>query len=415
MEALVSSQKNRLIWPLVYFLLVAFIPGHLFNWAVEWALAVVTTLGGILLYPRFHRSHPRLSLYGLVLVLLVTLVATLSYFVTLFHGQFLTGPRDLVEVFKVAMIYFSCTLGFSFGPIDLDRARKASAMVLLFSIACALIISFHPPVLTELVQALYGTTKTNISEFTVRLSIPFENPNFLGIFSTLSLSLALFFGAKPDFRLAVLAAVVAALTGSRTAWVTTLLIVLAYLLLRTGQMLAKRQLPSLPSVLVVGALVASGIYFAPNLVTTYQRLNDFMEVVTTLNLAQDDSYAERIALRGNANNLIAERPLIGWGALKYSDLSVVDNQYYTLLLRGGIFGTFLVVQLILVLFSLHLSRLHRWKRGRHALLLWGVVLIWMWTGSFADNIRIATLLTLMLASTASLSPGVLPLERVQAS
>lgn len=391
--------KRDSVWPRFYFILVALIPGHLFDWGVEWGFAMVTTIGGLLFYPRFHRVYPRMSTPGLCVISIITLISVFSYIFTLIGGRFETGPRDLVEVSKPLMIYLSCTLGFCFGTFTLQQARKSCAYVLFFTIISAGVLVVQPPILVDITQYLYESTKTYVTEFNVRVSIPFENPNFLGLFAVLSLCVAIFFGDKPDLRLAILAVIVIALTGSRTAWITTLGVIFIFLTIKSAALFSRRQLPSRSALITLGAIVLGGAYVAPGLLEENQRLIDFIEVLTNLDFSQDESYAERIEMRSNASSLIAERLFFGWGAIKYSNLSVVDNQYVSLLLRFGIVGCLIATAALGFLFLIHYSRLAGVRKGYHAVMLWIVVLAWMWVGSFVENIRLTILLTMLFASS----------------
>jgi len=394
------SIRDESVWPTFYFTLVAMMPGHLLDWGVEWSFAATTTVAGLLLYPRFHRIYPRISTYGLLAILLVTLISVFSYIATLVFGRFETGLRDLVDLFKPGIIYFSCTLGFIFGTITLQQARNATAYILIITLICTIVIVIQPPVLFELVQIIYSSTKTNISDFNFRVSIPFENPNFLGLFSIFSLCIALFI-QKPDLRLTILSILVIALSGSRTAWITSIGVILVFLIFAGRDLFLRQITPSLSAIIVPIVIILLGVYFMPIFLEENQRIIDFIDVLMNLDLSQDASYAERIEMRANALSLIMERIFFGWGSIKYSNLDVVDNEYVSLLLRFGIFGSLIVLLALGFLFATHVSHSMTRTKGHHVVLFWIVALAWMWVGSFAENIRLSILLTMLFASTIS--------------
>lgn len=355
---------------------------------------------GAVLYPRFHRLYPRVSSYGLLTVSLLTVISAASYLLTTAESRFPTGVRDLVDLARPFMIYLSCSLGFAHGLIPIQRVRRLCLLVLLVSLFCVAVLILQPPVLIDLVNNLYGSTKTGISAFMVRVSIPFENPNFLGLFSVLTLCIALFFFKAPDYLLAIVAIIVTALTGSRTAWLITLVVLLAYSAESFFHVLRGRRLQW---VVIASALVTTSLFAARNLpegIEANQRVTSFVSALNTFALLQDESYQERVAMRSTAVALIGERPIIGWGAIKDSQVDIVDNQYISLLIRVGLVGVLISVWAFAGLLARHM-RAAGPARVYQVLLIWSTVLAWMWSGSFAENVRLSILIAMICASTVT--------------
>ncbi len=386
--------------PRHYFLLAALVPGHLLSWGIEWAFASATTVAGIWCYPKFAARYPRAGRFGLLALCLLTTISLMGYLGTALRGRFPTGVRDVVDLLKPAMIYFSCTLGLSFASPSLAQIRNASFVMLSFGVVCGLLLIYGIPGLASVVDLVYGSTKTAFWEFSVRVSIPFENPNFLGLLAVLSLIMALHF-EPADLKLAAVSLLAAGLSGSRTAWITAALVVLLYCLRLLWSSLAQFQLRSIPMALAALALPLTAAQYAPDAIESYQRLANLVEIVTKFDLSADSSYAERIALRENASDLIATRPLVGWGAIKYTDLDIVDNQYFSLLLRFGVAGSIIVALSALALLVSSLGSRQAKRPRASILLLWAALAAWLWNGTFLENIRLAILIVLVLAAVTS--------------
>lgn len=387
---------------MIFFLFTALIPGHLFDWAVEWAFASATTLLGVFYFKRFSRLYPYSARIGLMTLLAITCISLIGYTATLALSNFATGLRDVVELLKPTMIFFSCTLVLSLGTPTLPDLRKACFAVLSFSLFCGLTLMFEVPALASLVDLLYGDTKTGFSDFYIRLTIPFENPNFLGFLAVLSLIIALNFSPRPDLKLVVVALCAAALSGSRTAWLTSALLLLTFTGVSLATMVFNFRRLSASQIVIAIVLPLAVVYYLPTLVESVQRVGDAIEMLTNLDLGSDASYAERQALRKEAATFLFERPVFGWGAVKYSNLDIVDNQYFSLFIRSGVFGLLIILFAVtLVVFS-NLRPLVRTKYFNDGLLIWLVLMAWLWTGTFMENIRLAIIVTIILTSASKM-------------
>lgn len=394
-----EATRSNPPWP-GFFLVTALIPGHLFDWAVEWAFASCTTVLGILAFHRFQARAPLPAQFGLLTVLFASYVSLIGFVGTLAIASLPTGLRDVVDLLKPCMVFFSCSLAFAEGAPSLQSIRRGCFIVMCFAVITGIVLMLEVPVLGALMDSVYGSTKTGFSEFRVRLSIPFENPNFLGLLSVLSLFIALNFSEKTDVKLALVSLVAAGLSGSRTAWATALLVLLVFLLRMAGSVLTLR-LPLrrvIPAVALAVLTATAAARFESDMVESYQRLANFVDLIESMDLSADESYAERIALRDNASDLISQRPFTGWGALKYSNLAIVDSQYYGLLLRFGVLGVVVLSLYVLGLLALTLKSLGGAGYRAQAMVMWLVLAVWLWNGSFMENIRMAILIVLIFTS-----------------
>lgn len=83
--------------------------------------------------------------------------------------------------------------------------------------------------------------------------------------------------------------------------------------------------------------------------------------------------------------------------MKYSEVGVIDNQYFGLLLRFGVLGTVIAFLLVGVVMGHRLLTMKPGDRVVGFLASCCVVLVWGWTGSFFDNVRLASLCVLLLS------------------
>jgi O-antigen ligase len=384
-----------------YLYVSAMVPGHLLNWGVEWAFAAFTTLLGMYRYSAFCDRYPNACRWGLLILTTCLCISCVAYTGTLVRGTEYSGLRDIVDILKPAMIYFSCVAVLTYCPPHLARVQRACAVILAFSLICAIALILDVPVLGVLVKMLYGSTKTGFSEFFVRLSIPFENPNFLGLFAVMSLCLGLLYGDRPNGVLILLALAVAGLSGSRTAWITSILVLLMYVAISASSHVTHFQKVNWRTIVGAVGLVAAGSWVISNVLEEQQRVKDFLNLLVTFDFASDESYSERISMRRESLALIVERPFFGWGALKYSDLGVIDNQYYGILLRFGVIGSLIFLFAMAVALVTAYARAYAAGRGAAFACSIGVLMVWLWAGNFLENIRLVSLITILVFTFAS--------------
>lgn len=379
------------------FLLMALWPGFLLDWSLEWILVIATTLFGAYLFLDDLRFRVNGINVAIFLASLLIAEALFAYLSSQLYENFRTGPRDYVDLVKPFFLVFSCLIPFRLGVCDPEVISNSAIIILLYSLFAYFSITFNAPIFPELFNYIYGDTKLQLTEFTTRLTIPFENPNFLGFFAVFSLHIALFSNAKYKSILAILAIVVVGLTGSRTAWVSAAIILCAYytkgLVLNSSR--GRPQLVALGLILATG-LVASFEYVG-DFIDDYQRLATLYDALINRDLSRDPSYGDRVALRLGALDLIQVRPFFGYGAIKYSGYDVVDNQYYGILLRYGFFGACLVF----IAFALYLSKLFKKvnnvDQAYGLFIFFAILLVWLWSGNFIENVRLSVLLIYFLS------------------
>lgn len=383
--------------PLSILLLAALIPGHLFNWGVEWLFVLILACAGFCFYILDEPLVRQKSVFNVYLLFAAVLVgwALFALFWSSRSGAYESGGRDLFDAIR-PLVYLYCLYPiWRSRRVSLKDLCQLYRIIFLYSVFWFFVLYFDVPILREFYQLLYGETKTRIEEYIVRLSVPFENPNFLGFISTLGLAVA--FGRKKvDWTLVGLSLTCGGLSGSRTAWVVSVLIIFCVacstFLLRRGILNKSKQ---------VGVLLAGVVFLCiliPQLVDSYQRLADLVNLVFTFDLASDYSYSERIALRADAWQSISDRFFFGWGAAKYAPFAMLDNQYFGVILRYGAIGSAFIMLSCLLFVGRFVTA--RGPAGPKFLYLGLIVIlaIWAWNANILENARLFILLYATLSS-----------------
>ena len=381
----------------IFFLLVALWPGFLFDWLLEWGLVFGMTAYGVYQYVHL-RQKTTLRHFGFLLAIYLLIIGLFSYLLTQLSQRFFTSPRDLLDLLKPIFLYFSCLL-----PFTLEKKKRAyilngASIVLIYSVICFIFLRLEIPVISNLLASFYSGTKTQISDFSIRLTIPFENPNFLGMFSVLCLYIGLNLSSKINLSLTLPAFMCVCLSGSRTAWALGVFSIFVFILEALLTSCSRKSRLSMPILAVLLAIIAAIVVFLWNFSESYQRLSDFIDIFANFDLERDQSYADRIALRDGSMRLILERFFWGWGAIKESGYDVVDNQYYGIALRYGISGLFLIMLYFSLAFTLHLRTLSVLREKIHLLIFYLILFTWLWTGSYLENIRLVVLIVMLLYS-----------------
>lgn len=383
--------KDIYVTPGLVILMSSLLPGHLFNWGVEWSFVLILSAVGACCYYFDDQSDNRRSAFTACLIfgLMLMCWALIALFWSSLTGTYESGPRDLFDAMR-PVVYLYCIYPlWRSNEMTIRHLSNIYKIVYLYSLFWFLVLYLDIPLLSGVYELLYGDTKTRVEEFIVRLSVPFENPNFLGFISTLSLTIA-FAGRKPDWTLIGLSVACAALSGSRTAWVVSSLIIFGAA--SVGICFAEDSFVRLKRLSVFLSVVTVIFAIVSWVGDSYQRLSDLVSLLLSFDLSSDFSYGERIALRADAWQAINNRLFFGWGAAKYAPFSVLDNQYYGVVLRYGVCGSFIIALAILyVLIPIFAKP----SCGVYKSLLCGLILvlaIWAWNANVLENARLFILI-----------------------
>jgi O-antigen ligase len=329
--------------------LAIFTPGHLYEWWVERTLvASVFVLSCLTLFLKSSAWESRQTTRRIgAFFFLIQFFYMFSFIYSVAFNGIETGPRDYFDLGRHVFLW--AFVAYVYNHYD-ERVRGATEAATTFSIYYCLIVAFcflkFVPVLTPFFRyALYAQTKTAINYMgQLRLSAPFENPNFLGFYMMQVLCYLIFFSRSTlRFLHCAGALLVIYFSGSRTTWAATTLILsaafaaYAYAGVRTLKLKLAVQLS-----LGVLVLVLAGVRFAP-VVLQNNRVRALFEAVHKGGVQNEANAAGRLEQNLQVWDFVKRSPLLGWGPSKYAIFDYVDDQYALWGLRNGAIGTLIIL------------------------------------------------------------------------
>lgn len=377
-------------WP-VMLLVVMFMPGHMFDWAVEWAWLLAVALIGVcqLFFP--GTRPPALFLYrerswmrfGMVLTILTAAgaaYAAMRFGIMVGMRDYVDFPRYLVYGMIGIMIARSMAVT---DPVLIDRSLRG---LILFNLGCAAAILLSVPVLREALLLIYDGAKLQYDSGYVRIGIPFPNPNFAAMVFMFCLGYFTFF--RPSLWFALFSLIAIVVTGSRSGLLAAVpILVLGYLMVLV-QFARSRNWKVGLALLTSHALL---IYFSGNIVAAIEGLNRLQEVVEALQsggIGNVNTARIRNEISGAMfDNFVLRSPLVGWGPGKSIGIDVADSQYMSWVLLFGFLGTAVVAAFYLGMF---LPMLRTRAPARYLLGCAAVgasFAIILYTGDFMKNYR----------------------------
>lgn len=319
-----------------------FVPGHLFDWWVERGFTASVFLFSSLMIAvkaapwETRRDAARATMFFFA----VQFLYTFSFIYSVAFNGIPTGSRDYFElgryVFLWAFVVYTIR---HYDPRVREATETACTVGLYFSLLVLVCYLRSVPVLTPLLKRLYADTKTFAAYGQVRLSAPFENPNFLGFYTAQVLCYLVFF-SRSKMRLAHCAAALFVLfySGSRTSWAGAAIVmasaaaVYAYLGAARVRLKLVLQL-SLATVL----LVAAGARFS-TVVMRNNRVVRLLKAAQGGGVQEEANAAGRVSQAREVVEFVGRSPVFGWGPSKYATRAYVDNQYLIWALRAGLLG-----------------------------------------------------------------------------
>lgn len=308
-------------------LLVMFVPGHMFNWAIEWVwLGVQLVLSLTWLFVVRRAVFPVAGIQPQVwtgFFLLVTLVGALSAVNAALVLNIRTSNSDLSDLMRF-LIFIPLALFIGAHERDRlpDQLAKVLKLVIVYNLTTATLILLNVPILGDALMVIYGEAKIQFDFGHIRIGIPFTNPNFAALVFVLALGFFAFFRKSPVF--VVLALVSLFLTGSRSGLLSAAPILLAIYVM--GLSRAFRQFKFL--VLMASLHVVALIWVAQAIEAMggFGRIVELIEALQAGNLAQVDTASIRMDLIREALRFVDRSPLLGIGPGRSYGLDVTDSQ-----------------------------------------------------------------------------------------
>jgi O-antigen ligase len=400
------KNTNTLYYSLIIWIGV-FIPGHLGNFlfeqifiafAIIWTFLVLMTKSANSNYFGFTKLN----------IVYYFLILQLSYVFSYFHSEIIfpsgkSGLRDYFELARYAIyLIFTFFIFFYYPRNSRNLADPIIRVTLFFSLLIVLIYIFKLPILNAFFEDfLYAATKDDLSKISiggrVRFAAPFPNANYLAYFLCISLVYLLFFSNAKDKPLLIITSLLLLfLTGSRTGWLTSVVILVSFQItyIRYG-LFQKGKFINLVLVTLLSCALVLLLFngFLPNVT----RLTELTSAFGAGDISSINSFAHRMEHNLFIWNSLQESLIWGLGPSKYSLTTVVDNQYLMWITRQGIIGVVIIAIGILSLF------IHMLKFSKTTLHTYGIITfffavgLFCMTGAFLNNFRLF-LLTIFLVA-----------------
>jgi hypothetical protein len=260
------------------------------------------------------------------------------------------GVRDVMEGVTLAKYYLVATLAISldFQEGDYSILSKTFlvgfALILLLSWSQFLNLADVNAWLTPFFAQSHLDNLVNANP--PRVLGTFDNPNVMGIFSVLALTIfvTLFYFRENERLKAIFLFVAVGLTIkltfmtiSRTALLATAIVLVLLSLWSLFKFRWKRDM-----------LIKVGVLFVLTLLIFLTSPRDFTTRISEATNLQTSTSAQGHFLRaGNAVELIKESPILGWGTAKSTMTTLVDDEYALITRRYGVIGLALYLWLFL--------------------------------------------------------------------
>ncbi len=392
---------------------VMFVPGHLFDWAVEWtwlgAHLLVTVLAAATL------GRPVRTTAGVPpgVWLLFAAVGTVLGCLGALHAHMHLGAplvnADVADLLRFAIcLPLALSVGAVIGPASLRSVDNVLKAVVAFNLLTAAVLLAGVPVLNDVIMLLYGEAKVRYDEGQIRIGIPFTNPNFAALVFVLILAYFLFF--RPSWKFAGLTLVSLFLTGSRSGWLAAgPILLLAYVRL-LGSAISLRHGGALALCVVLHLLPA---YYLDELIAIGEGLSRLRELTDSLQggaLSEVKTADVRFEVFDVFADFIARSPWLGWGPGRAWGLDIADSQYMS---WAVLFGVPAAVAVSLFFAWLFVGPVFRARQREHLLPLLATAtsfMLMLATGDFMKNYRLFFIAVLMahcfrLVVTAPRAPG----------
>lgn len=318
-------------------LFVLFVPGHMFDWAIEWAWLGTQLLAALFWFFILRRKFkPTVSLNPSAWILCFILF-TISGILGTLYSNFVMGlqidSKDLQDHFRfLIFIPLALFIGSAIDERNIDGFTLSVKLVVLFNLLTAAILLMDFPVLSNMLMNIYGDAKVQYNFGHIRIGIPFTNPNFAALFFVFAFAYFISFKISPLFAALSLSSLF--LTGSRSGLISAApLLLLSYFYLLRNAFLSRK------SLIIFVISHAIPLYLIGNILEAAEGLSRIVELVDSLkdgNIGQVETASIRLDVVNNAIEYIKESPVFGIGPARFYGLDVTDSQLIAWPLMYGI-------------------------------------------------------------------------------
>jgi O-antigen ligase len=332
-------------------LLALFIPGHMFNWAIEWIWLGIQILISFFWFFYLKRKFKPVAGFRTSTWLWFCIICTFLGMQGMLASSLLLdmtiSTADIPDLLKF-LIYLPLALfiGSAIRESDIEGVTLALKLVVLFNLVSSAILIFDVPILSNALMLIYADAKVTFDLGYIRIGIPFTNPNYAAMIFVLMTSYFFFFVRLPIFGILCLVSLF--LTGSRSGFIAvTPIIILAYLFLLHSALSTWRY----RIMTLVFHLVP--LYYLSNLIEAseeFSRIFEFTEAIAARDISTVETASIRIDIVKNAIGYISRSPLFGVGPGRSYGLDVTDSQLISWPLIYGIPGAILIGSFFSLLF-----------------------------------------------------------------
>lgn len=383
-------------------LFVFFVPGHMFDWAIEW-----TWLGIQLVIALFwfcvlqQKFQPTAGLNPTTWLMCFTLFTASGMLGTLYSSLIMNLQIDGKDIQDLSRFLISIPLALFIGSAikehNIDGFTKAIKMVISFHLLTSAILLFDISNLSNVVMLIYADAKVQYDFGHIRIGIPFTNPNFAALFFVLAFSYFTFFKKSPIF--AALSIISLFLTGSRSGLISAApILILSYLYFLRNALSSRRIL----SIFIISHAIP--LYYIATLLEASEDFSRIVELIEALrdgDIGQVDTASIRLDLVNSAIEYIKLSPVFGIGPGRSYGLDVTDSQLIAWPLMYGIPSAILISGFFAIIF-LNIARGAR--TGNHiagAVTTCFSFFLMLSVGDFMKNYRLF-FITILFAHTMKL-------------
>ena len=307
--------------------LVMFVPGHMFSWAVEWAwlgLQTVLSITWLFVYRnRLARVAGIAPQAWTGFFLLVTAVGFLSCLHAAVVMNMQISSSDIQDVLRfLIFIPIALFIGSADRTLFADQVAKVLKFVVVFNLVTATMLLLNLPGLAHAIMVIYEEAKIQFDFGHIRIGIPFTNPNFAALVFVLAIGYFVFF--RKSLLFVVLATISLFLTGSRSGLLSSVPIFVAAYVLYIAK--SFRNVKIMLVLLVLHIVVVVSLSTALDAMGGIARIVELLNALAAGDLGQVDTASIRFELVQEALKFIERSPWLGVGSGRSYGLDVTDSQ-----------------------------------------------------------------------------------------
>lgn len=394
-----ETVNGKVCWPVLFFAAGIFVPGHMFGWLLEWLWLAATLFAGTF----FVLNRPvDNGLIGIPTSLWVTIFGCLTVLSVFSFGLALVYhhiPVDMRDILEMTRFPIYGIIGVIIAEIskniNVSGFNFTIKLFALYSLFCTMVYIFEIPIIFDILESFfYKDAKNLIGLGVIRISFPFENPNFLGFFLIFCLVYFAFF--RQNFLFFCICLLLLFFTGSRSAFISIVPILFSALIFYVRRY-SMQEIGMRTLIAWLFPVAAAGLVITFwDQLTYFSRLVELVDALEGGGIGNVKTADVRFETVERLLMWFERSPLVGWGPGRALMLDIADNQYVSWLVNWGAIGAGILISLMVALLG---NLIMSSQNSRHfigATSLMMSVLIMIFTGDFLENYRLFFLMLMFL-------------------